>query len=803
MNSTPLRTTRACLLGVLLLAAALAAPARAARPDPPGWCAGDMHVHRSCGGTPVSVSSIYAAMVATDLDVVSLLADMGNGEVQNPSTDLPLVTGADDPVSTAGRIVHWDAEWHWDATYYQYAHQALGGHLIALGIDDAYPMWEEYTQPVLDWARQHGGITGFAHFQYLDQGIPRTLTCCTPVEYPVEVALGAADFISEDVAGGDAVIHAYYRLLNCGFRPGLAAGSDYPCDGQIGGLLTYGKLSGAMTYRRWLDAIDQGRTVVSRRGRRQFLDLRVNGTAGPGDQVQLAAAGAVPVSVRWTANETWEGTLEIVRNGVVVASQPANVANGVADSLTASIPFNRSGWLCARVMDAGGHQVHTAAVFVIVNGAPVRASADDAKFYVRWIDTLIERTSPGGEWASYFPTERAVAQARYQAARAVFQQIADEATSGRARNIFHPADTPDSPAAHDGQAIELGVRFRSTVDGFVTGVRFYKGVWNSGPHVGHLWTNGGAVLAQGTLAAESDVGWQQIEFAAPVPIAAGVTYVAGYHSDGYYADTPQGLASAVVNGPLRALADGEDGANGLYSYSATPTFPTSSYESTSYSVDVAFVPADTLPPSVAAVIPEPDQTGVPVGALIRAWLTEAADAATVSATSFELRGPGNTLIPATVAWDAAGSFATLTPQAPLQPFTAYQVTLHGGTNGPRLADPSGNTLASDQSWSFVTASGGVAGVDPSALTVPSLEVHPNPSRGRLWLALQTPGSEGSLEVVDVSGRVVRRLKSPDAGASIVAWDGRDDDGQRVGAGLYFARLRSAGCSVVARFAIIP
>jgi len=57
----------------------------------------------------------------------------------------------------------------------------------------------------------------------------------------VEVALGAADFISEDVDDvywspytqmySESPIQAYYKLLNSGFRPGLAAGTDYPCNG--------------------------------------------------------------------------------------------------------------------------------------------------------------------------------------------------------------------------------------------------------------------------------------------------------------------------------------------------------------------------------------------------------------------------------------------------------------------------------------------------------------------------------------------------------------------------------------------
>ena len=49
--------------------------------------------------------------------------------------------GQDDPNSVPGRLLHWDAEWHWDATYGQYAHQALGGHILALGLSEAYQIW--------------------------------------------------------------------------------------------------------------------------------------------------------------------------------------------------------------------------------------------------------------------------------------------------------------------------------------------------------------------------------------------------------------------------------------------------------------------------------------------------------------------------------------------------------------------------------------------------------------------------------------------------------------------------------------
>ena len=133
------------------------------------------------------------------------------------------------------------------------------------------------------------------------------------------------------------------------------------------------------------------------------------------------------VAIQWTANENLSGTVELVKNGVVVASVDESAGPGAPATLTATVGFTNSGWLAARIMGPDGHQVHTAAVFVTVGGAPVRASIEDAQFYVQWMDTLLAKTSPGGEWNHFFPTGLAAAQARYQAARAVYQQIALEA----------------------------------------------------------------------------------------------------------------------------------------------------------------------------------------------------------------------------------------------------------------------------------------------------------------------------------------------------------------------------------------
>jgi hypothetical protein len=82
-----------------------------------------------------------------------------------------------------------------------------------------------------------------------------------------------------------------------------------------------------------------------------------------------------------------------------------------------------------------------------------------------------------------------------------------------------------SQIAGDTQAIEVGVKFRSSVDGFVTGIRFYKGANNTGPHVGNLWTSAGTLVSTVNFSNETVSGWQQADLPAAVPITANTTYI--------------------------------------------------------------------------------------------------------------------------------------------------------------------------------------------------------------------------------------------------------------------------------------
>jgi len=158
--------------------------------------------------------------------------------------------------------------------------------------------------------------------------------------------------------------------------------------------------------------------------------------------------------------------------------------------------------------------------------------------------------------------------------------------------IWPGGATPAVPSAADPDAVELGVRFRTDVPGQVTGIRFYKGEGNDGPHVGSLWTDAGERLATVAFDGRTGPGWQEATLDAPVPVATGTTYVVSYHAPNgrYAADAMYFGAAAAGAGPVRALPGNGGPGNGVYRYGAQGGFPTQSYRATNYWVDVVFLP---------------------------------------------------------------------------------------------------------------------------------------------------------------------------------------------------------------------
>jgi WD40 repeat protein len=259
--------------------------------------------------------------------------------------------------------------------------------------------------------------------------------------------------------------------------------------------------------------------------------------------------------------------------------------------------------------------------------------------------------------------------------------------------------TPTNPSSSDSSAVELGVKFKVDSTGFITGIRFYKGTGNTGTHIGNLWTTAGQLLATATFTNETATGWQQVNFSSPVSVTANTVYVASYFApNGHYAgDKGYFASSGVDNPPVHLLQDGVSGGDGVFTYSTSSTFPSSTYQSSNYWVDVVFATSTTPAPlSVTATTPASGATGVSPATAVSATFDNALNTTTVTTSSFTLKDASNTLVAASVS--ATGNTATLTPSAPLANPATYTATLTTG-----IQDTNGSSLAANDSWSFTTA----------------------------------------------------------------------------------------------------
>ena len=155
-------------------------------------------------------------------------------------------------------------------------------------------------------------------------------------------------------------------------------------------------------------------------------------------------------------------------------------------------------------------------------------------------------------------------------------------------SLFSAATVPGTVNTNDPNPYELGVKFTPSVNGSVTGVKFYKGTQNTGTHTGNLYTSNGILLATGTFSGETASGWQTLTFSSPVTVTAGQQYVASYTTTtGYYSsDNGYFNRTGVNTTDLSSPANAGGAGNGVFAIGSG--FPTDSYQGSNYWVDVVF-----------------------------------------------------------------------------------------------------------------------------------------------------------------------------------------------------------------------
>jgi hypothetical protein len=338
-----------------------------------GWHAGDTRAH---------FLSPHAAMLeaaAEDVAVVNVLACATSHLARDGNTyaAVPNMTafGGQTPALAAdGRVV---------AVNTFNTHPALGrvGLLnchravfpLAFGEPDGPDDWS-----VLDWCRQchrKNGLAVWADAFRTGGGLPGG-------EALVAAILGELDALEIDAHPRPVpLVGWYYRLLNAGLRLPLAGGSGKDSNRvPIGGVRTYARADGPLTYGGWVEAVRAGRTVVTNG---PLLRLTADGV-GPGGTVERPAEGGtlrVVASAESLGPFEW---LQVIADGETIASVPAVAGGRHAAAVELEHAVTGSGWLAARCV--GGQPsvlvpgmrafAHTSPVWVGVGGRPLPRRAD-------------------------------------------------------------------------------------------------------------------------------------------------------------------------------------------------------------------------------------------------------------------------------------------------------------------------------------------------------------------------------------------------------------------------------------------
>jgi hypothetical protein len=305
---------------------------------------------------------------------------------------------------------------------------------------------------------------------------------------------------------------------------------------------------------------------------------------------QTIGSSTVSSSGTYSISGISRGTYSVVPTKTGVTFTPVNRSVTVGYSNVTGVNFTASGSTSGSTFSVSGTISGGSGASVALSGAKTASAIADSSGNFSFVGLAngTYTVTPNKIGYTITPINRSVT---VNGANVTGVSFTAGTSSGSTKtSIWSPTAVPGIAANADSGAVELGVRFRSDVSGQVTGIRFYKGSTNTGTHTGSLWSNTGTRLATATFTNETSSGWQEVSFAQPVTITANTVYVASYHTNtGQYALNQNFFSVSVDKAPLHAPADTSTSHNGVYVYGPGGIFPTDSYLSSNYWVDVAFV----------------------------------------------------------------------------------------------------------------------------------------------------------------------------------------------------------------------
>ncbi len=386
-----------------------------------GWYSGDLHGHRD-------LEEMRTLVLAEDVNVASVITRHNQWDYwksrEHPESKLS-------HIDDTHVISQFDEE-------VEYLGKDTLGALIFIGIKQpivisnsnaAYPTLAQYA----DECHEMGGFVdaekpiwlGVAVSAALGQidsiGIvnnhfhPRSFLPCVGrwgeivPEQGFEAAEGLALWCME----------LYYRLLNCGFRIPVSAGTASGImPSPVGYSRVYVRLPGEFSYGNWVKGLKAGRSFATNG---PVLSLKVSGRE-IGDVLKVKEP-PITFSLEAEAKSIHPlAYLEIVANGKIVGRAEARKQETFL-SLTEDFSVTESTWIAARAFeknDETARFAHTSPVYVEVAGKPLRSPKAGA-YYRKNMDRVIEFT----EGSTLFESEedRQTALAIYRKARQTYADI--------------------------------------------------------------------------------------------------------------------------------------------------------------------------------------------------------------------------------------------------------------------------------------------------------------------------------------------------------------------------------------------
>jgi hypothetical protein len=395
-----------------------------------GWYSSDAHIHANYTAPHhqvVSPHDVRLQALAEDLNNANMMVANSSGAFIH---DAQYFEGKPHSLSSENHLIYWNEEMRNSGMYGHMSFFNLKElvHPLYTGFRDT-PHWEDYpaNYTQAEGAQRQGGAVTYVH-----PTMEPTFEATSSRELPVDLALGQVDAL-DVLANTDEIasMQLWYRLLNCGFRLSISAGTDSFTNVAdhytAGGGRVYVYAPKGPQSEEWVRHYKQGRSFASNG---PVMSFTVNGK-GPGEELELSG-GSAHIKATVSSLVPLE-KVDVVINGQAVISRPAQGQREIA--IDETVPVRRSSWIALRAVGPFHRLIlndvqafaHSSPVYVSLGGKKI-AHSEDARFYIDWIERLIARVEQRGRFSTAERRQEVVDL--FRRALRVYRDIEREAGGG-------------------------------------------------------------------------------------------------------------------------------------------------------------------------------------------------------------------------------------------------------------------------------------------------------------------------------------------------------------------------------------